>query len=472
MRRLILLALTSGLLSACAIGPDYQRDTPPLPDAWRLDAEAHKPALDARWWTRFDDPVLDALIAAAEQHNQDLRLAVARVDEARALAGIAQADLLPSLNASAQGSRARGSTVGLQPAPGRPIVEDKQAAATLSFELDLWGKLRRANEAAQASLLASQANRDAVRLTLLAQVAQGYFSLRALDEQFSLAESTLATRQQALLLQEKRFKGGITSELDYRQAQAEAAVAAAAVPALAQQAQQAESALAVLVGRSPRDIVAGGLPRGKAIGALTAPPAVPAGLPSSLLTRRPDLQAAEQNLVAANARIGVARAAFLPSISLTGLLGSESVALNNLFNGPAATWSFAANLAMPLFDFGKTAAGVDAASARQRQALAQYQLAIQTAFKEAQDALVAHRKTREAAEARATQVGALKRSLRLARLRYDNGYSSYLEVLDAERGLFQAELDAIDAQRQRLSATVELYKALGGGWQADKADKS
>ncbi len=467
MRRLILLALSTSLLSACAIGPDYRRDTPALPEAWHHDAPANaSAAVSPDWWTRFDDPALNALIAAAADYNQDLRLAVARVDEARALAGIARADQLPRLDGSAQASRSRGSSVGLQPVPGRPVLEDKQAGATLSFELDIWGKLRRASEAAQASLLASQANRDAVQLGLYAQVANSYFSLRGLDQQLDIAQRTLASRQQALTLREKRFKGGITSELDFRQAESEAAVAAAAVPVLAQQVQQAETALAVLVGRSPRDIVSGQLPRGKAIGDISVPPPVPAGLPSSLLTRRPDVQAAEQTLVAANARIGVARAAFLPSISLTGLLGSESVALSGLFNGPAATWNFASNLAMPLFDFGKTAAGVDAANARQQQALAQYQQAIQTAFKEAQDSLVAHRKTREAADARTTQVSALKRSLRLAQLRYDNGYSSYLDVLDAERSLFQAELDAIDAQRNRLSAVVGVYKALGGGWEA------
>lgn len=465
MRSPALIALPLvALLSACAIGPDYQRQTPDLPSAWQAAPTEATASVPRDWWKAFNDPVLNQLVDEALAHNQNLHIAMARVDEARALLTRAHADQLPQLSAGSQYQRGRGNSVGLNPAPGRPLYEGTQANGVLSFELDLWGKYRRASEAARAELLASRYNQDTVALTLISQVAQTYFALRAADQQQQVAENTLTSRQEGLKLHEKRFRGGYESELDFRQAEADAAVAQASLASLQQQVQETRTALAVLVGQSPKAIVAGTLPRGKALADLTVPPTLPAGLPSDLLVRRPDLQAAEHSLIAANARIGVARAAYLPNISLTGLLGSESTALSQLFSGPAAAWSFAASLAMPIFDFGKTGAGVDAADARQRQALAQYQWTIQTAFKETQDALVAIRTTRESMTARQQQVVSLKRSLRLAQLRYNNGYSNYLEVLDAERGLFQAQLDAIRAQNARLSATVTLVKALGGGW--------
>ncbi|TCW28476.1 efflux transporter outer membrane subunit [Gulbenkiania mobilis] len=462
-KRTLLATLVATTLAGCAIGPDYTRPVADLPTAWP-GASANVAAVDHQWWTGFGDPVLDSLVGEALTYNRDLAAAAARVDEARAAAGLARANLLPALNANAGYQRARQSAEVT--APGTPLVGDvRQANAVLSWELDLWGRLRRANEAARAEVTASAANRDALQLSLAAQVAQTYFQLRALDAQYDIARRTLESREEALRLREKRYRGGMTSELDYRQAEAEAASARSTVPSLRQSVEQTEHALAVLVGRSPRALVEGPVGRGKALGAFVPPPVVPAGLPSDLLVRRADVAAAEAQLVAANARIGVARAAYLPTISLTGALGSESTSLSGLFSGPARTWSFVGNLAAPIFDFGRTAAGVEAANARQRQALAGYERALQTAFAETLDALSQGRAARERQQAEATRLAALNEALRLARLRYDNGYATYLDVLDAERGVFQAELSLVDTRLAALNASVSLYKALGGGWQ-------
>ena len=340
--------------------------------------------------------------------------------------------------------------------------------ATLSYQLDLWGRYRRASEAARAELLASQFAKDTVNLSVAAQVAQGYFTLRALDQQLQIAEQTLQSRQASLALREKRYRGGVSSELEYRQAQAETAATQAAVPRLQQAQTAAEKALQVLIGASPRELMTSQVPRGKTVTELTTPPLIPAELPSQLLEQRPDLRAAEARLIAANARIGVAKAAYFPNISLTGNLGSESLRLADLFSAPAQTWSFVGQLAMPIFDFGKTGAAVDAASARQRQALADYTQAVQNAFRETYVALQAHRTSREQFAAQTAQVDALRRALRLAQLRYDNGYSSYLEVLDAQRNLFSAEIDWVQTRQAQLDAVVSVYLALGGGWSTPK----
>jgi multidrug efflux system outer membrane protein len=279
-----------------------------------------------------------------------------------------------------------------------------------------------------------------------------------------VARDTLTSRESTQELRKVRFELGLTSELDYRQSIAEAAAARSTVHTLQYNVAVSEAALGVLTGKSPRDIVTGTVERGLAVDTVPVPPTVPAGLPSALLERRPDLVQAEQQLAAASANIGVAKAAYFPSISLTGLLGYESSDLTRLFTGPSGTWSYAGRVTMPILDFGRVKAGVEAAEARQRAALAGYEKAVQDAFREAQDALVANRKARGVVEAQTTQVTALRRSLHLARLRYDNGYSSYLEVLDAERSLFDVEISLASAQRDQLVAVVEVYRALGGGW--------
>ncbi|UJB31334.1 efflux transporter outer membrane subunit [Chromobacterium sp. Beijing] len=464
-KRALMPSLAALALSACAVGPDYSRPKLELPDSGQVHIAAQNPAIALDWWKQFNDPVLDQLIAQALEHNQDLAAASARVDEAAAQAGIARAQLLPALNANAGYQRGRASSA--TSTPGAPLVSDvRNANLTASWELDLWGKLRRGNEAARADFAASRFARDSSKLAIAAQTAQTYFQLRAYDAQLDIAKRTLQSREESLKLQTKRFKGGLISELDQQQAEAEAASARAKVPQIASALEQTESALGVLLGHSPKQLVAGGIQRGQSLDALSAPPEVPAGLSSSLLERRPDIAASEQQLVAANARIGVARAAYFPSISLSGALGSQSLSLDTLFTGPTRTWSFVGNLAAPVFNFGQTGYAVDAASARQKQALAQYQKTVQSAFKDALDALSGYGAAREIQAAQTTQFQALNKSLRLANLRYDNGYASYLDVLDAQRNSFQAELGLVSAKLDQLNAVVGLYKALGGGWEA------
>ncbi len=460
----MLALMLAGVLSGCAFGPDHARPAMDLPDAWRAGT-ADAGTVQDGWWKGFGDPALDALVAAALDYNRDLAKAIANVDEARAQLGSARADQLPSVNAQGSSQRQRYSLNSLSSFTESTRIQDLHSAAgTLSYEVDLWGRYRRATEAARAQLLSTVAARDTVRLTLESEVARTYFDLRAYDQQLQIARNTLASREATQELRKVRHQLGLTSELDYRQAEAEAASARSSVHTLENSVSATETALAVLTGKSPRDIVTGTVERGLAVDAVPVPPSVPAGLPSALLERRPDLVQAEQQLAAASARIGVAKAAYFPSISLTGLLGYESSDLTRLFTGPAGTWSYAGSVTMPIFDFGRVKAGVEAAEARQRAALAGYEKAVQDAFREAQNALVANRKAREVVDAQSTQVEALRRSLRLAKLRYDNGYSSYLEVLDAERSLFQAEVSLASAQRDQLTAVVDVYRALGGGW--------
>ncbi|MDC7706157.1 efflux transporter outer membrane subunit [Vogesella indigofera] len=457
LKQALLPMVVAAALSACAVGPDYQRPQLDMPQA-----AANVAPVANDWWRSFEDPVLDAMIDESLRYNRDLVQAAARVEEAAAAAGVARAGLLPQVSASAGSGRSQTSTYS---SGGGALLDSRQAGLTASWELDLWGKLRREREAALADVSASEHSLAALRLSLGSQVAKSYFQLASYDAQLASARATLQSREQSLQLRQKRFNGGMTSELELRQAEAEAASARATVPQLAQAVTQTEHALAVLLGRSPRDIAAN-LGRGKALSALAEPEQIPSGLPSDLLLRRADVAAAEASLIAANARIGVARAAYFPSISLSAGIGSASTALVDLFSGPAQTWNFAANLTAPIFNAGRIAAGVDAANARQKQALAVYEKTVQQAFADTLDAMSAVSTTRATEQAQLQQLASLREALRLARLRYDNGYSSYLDVLDAERGVFQVEQALSSARLARLSAVVSLYAALGGGWQA------
>lgn len=467
LNRLFTAALIAVLLSGCiTIGPDYQRPTIDTPDVW--PGEKTAALVSVQWWRNYNDPVLDTMVEEALAHNADLALAIARVDEAHAQLGVARADRVPGVSANADASRSRISQRSPTFFPGiEPRYTDLNASLNASWEIDFWGKYRRATEAARADLLASQSNRDAVRLTVIAEVSRGYFNLRSLDAQTAVTRQTVATRLASLELQRKRFEAGVASEFELRQVEAEAAAAQALLPSLENQLTRQETALSVLLGRSPRAIVGSLLERGATIEALTVPPAVPAGLPSDLLERRPDLREAEQRLIAANAGIGVAKTAYYPAISLTGLLGGESTTLADLFTSPARIWRFSASAAQTVFDAGRTGSRVNAAQARRQQALAQYQSAIQNAFRDTLDALVAQRKARETLEAEQARVTALSSALTLAHMRYDNGVASLLDVLDAERGLLDAQLNRVEAQRTQLAATADLFKALGGGWEVE-----
>lgn len=465
-----LLPLSAALFFAgCAVGPDYVRPSLSLPDAWHKAAPGPEAALPTdkagvRWWALYADPVLDRLVEEALAHNADIQVAAARVLEARAVAGTVDADLYPALSAGYAASRSKSTLLGSMPqTAGLPRIQNNyKATLEVSYEVDFWGKFRRAGEAARADLLAASAAQEAVRLSLIAGIAQQYFALLASDAQVTVAERTAATRSETLRLFRQRLEAGVLSEFDLRRAEAEEAATRAQLAALLLERERAESALTVLLGRSPQEVLEGALVRGTP-GALP-PLTVPAGLPSELLLRRPDLQEAEQKLMAANARIGAARAGYFPSIGLTAYSGGESVAFSKLFSGPAGIFSFAASLAQPIWNAGRIGFGVDAAEARRDQALAQYKQAVANAFKDVRDALATQAATRDALAAETTRAQALEKALQAARQRFDAGIASRLDVLDVERNLLAAELARIDAERAQRAALAGLFKALGGGW--------
>jgi len=452
--------------SGCAVGPKYNKPVTELPAAWAPAAAGGVEVRNARWWTVYADQVLERLIDEALANNANLLLAAARVDEARATLKGTSAQESPSASVNFGASRSRSSERGTQPvqAGNDTVKNDFRATLDVSYEIDFWNRLRSATQAARADLLASEAARETVRITLASDVARGYFALRALDEQIAVTRRALASRSESLAIQRKRVEFGILSDFEFRQREAEVALARAQVPALERARSQQENALAVILGRSPREIYEGRVDAGTDARSAPVAIAVPSGLPSDLLLRRPDLVEAEQRLIAANARIGVARAYYFPAISLTGFLGSESTALGSLFTGPAGIWKFAVALAQPLWGGGRIDSAVQTATARQQQALAQYQGAIQNAFRDVRDALVAQVKAREQIEAETQRAVALRDTLRLARLRYEIGLASQLDVLDAERNLLAAEQNRIEALRAQRAAIADLFKALGGSW--------
>ena len=455
---LMLLALATMLLAGCSIGPNYARPDMDLPKDFGVAQSAVPPA--ERWWEMFNDPVLNGLVDEALAASHDLKAAAARIEQSRAQLMITRADQLPSVGINGSSGRTRASTLGAFPLPPDFVTTtDHRLVLQFAWELDFWGKYRRATEAARAELLASEAGRDAVRSSLIGDVVRGYFALQALDGRMAAVVRTLQGRVQALDLQKMRYDAGVSSEFEYRQVESDKRSAEALVPVLRQARVRQEGALAVLFGRTPREVYEARIERG-----LPATPLaieVPAGLPSELLLRRPDLREAEAHLHAANARIGVARAAYFPSISLTGYYGGESQKLGDLFTGPARIWNIGGGLLQPLFAAGQIKGGVNLADARTREAAENYQKAVANAFREVRDAIAAQVNLREASTAQQARETSLVRTYELARLRYDNGVISLIEVLDAERQLLSARLDAIDAERDRRDAIVDLYLALG-----------
>ena len=457
------------ILSGCSMWPAYQRPKSELPAAWS-GAPAQSLPVGERWWTLYGDSALDALVSEAFEHNRDLALAAARVDEARALSRVADSQRFPSLDATAQRDRTRSSEVAPIPIPASALERNSyRAQLNVSYELDLWGRLRGAGNAARAELLATEAARETVRLALGADVVRAYFTLLALDEQVAATRRTLALRDDNLRLQRVRQSAGLIGDYQLRQLEAELAAAQAQLPALERSRTAEELALAVLLGRTPRAITESAVKRpSNEKERNEAPPLLvplaPQGLPSDLLLRRPDIVQAEQRLIAVNARIAAARAALFPRIALTGYLGSESGALRDLFSGPALIWQLAFALSQPIFQAGRLSGEIDAIKAREQQALAQYQKAVQEAFREVQQALSTQTRAREIFEAESTRATALQDTLRLARIRYDNGLVSQLEVIDAERNLLAAELNRVDALRAQRVAVADLVRALGGGW--------
>ncbi|HTS20467.1 MAG TPA: efflux transporter outer membrane subunit [Casimicrobiaceae bacterium] len=458
MHRIITVFMLAVALAACTTTPT----APPQLDL--PQGTANDPPLE-RWWTAFNDPTLTALVDEALAKNLDLRAAIARVDAARAAVTAAQGYLYPTVNLGAGASRNRISEVGPQAIPGiPPIFNDYRVGVNASYEVDLWGKYHGATRAAQDDLLASQYSRETVRTAVAAQVAQVYFQLLAADAQLTLLKDTLRTRNDTVRLQRDRYEGGIIGEFDVATAEAERASVASDVAVVQRAIAELESALAILLGRTPREIFTPQVARQVEAVRLLAVPTLPAGLPSNLLERRPDVRSAEAALAAANRRIDVARADYFPSLSLTGAYGTESVALHSLFTGPAAVWVLGAALAQPLFNFNQIEANVETRTAQRDQSVIGYEQTVQTAFKETHDALVANQTTREALSAQSERRAKLEHALELAETRYQSGYSPYLEVLDAQRQLLQAQTLQILAARDVRLAVVDLAKAMGGGW--------
>ena len=450
-------------ISGCTVGPDYKRPSLDLPASYSLAATSAIPAtVTANWWSVFKDPVLDRLMDEALANNLDLVVAATRVLEAQAQLGLATSDQIPTAYATGSRERNRNSAASGRSAPGQPLeTTTNRIALNVSYEIYFWGKYRRSTEAARADLLSVEANRDALRLSMTTQAVQGYFNLLGLDAQIVVGLEGIRRGKEGLSMQKKRFDAGVISEYDYEQRSAELDAGLAQLPPLESQRGKQERALAVILGRSPRAVMQAKVDR-SAPSAPVDPMVAPSGLPSELLLNRPDLREAEQKLIAANARIGVARAAYFPSISLTGLFGSESSALGDLFSGPARIWNFAGNITQPLWGAGRLNRQVDGAEARAEGAVAQYRVAIANAFREVQDAIDAQRAAGEVRDIETRRVESLTKTWNLAKLRYENGAASQLDVIDAERGLLQAEQSRIEAERLFRFAIAELYKALGG----------
>ena len=478
MRKVIVFLFFALLVSGCMMGPNYQRPAVDTPQSWRFEDKEAKDVANTAWWNQFNDPVLNDLIKIAIQENKDLKIAAARVEQFAGFYGTTRAALFPQVGAGASVSRQRISELtgpeislsshGTNDDPNNspplfgisvdPNFSNYEVFLNASWEIDLWGKLRRATEAARAELLATEEARRAVILTLVSSVANSYINLRALDRQLELTKQTAERYKESYDIFKLRFEYGIVSEIEVSQSKSQYEEALANIPFFEKTIALQENALSVLLGRNP-----GPIPRGNTIDQLILP-AVPAGLPSDILVNRPDILQAEQNLISANANIGVAKAQYFPTISLTGLFGWASKDLSDLFGGSARTWSYAVPVTAPIFTAGAIAGQVKSAEAVQQQALLIYQQAIQTAFREVDDSLVDQKRTREQIEALVQQVDALRNYASLAWVRYENGYTSYLEVIDADSRLYSAELTQTQTNGTLFQALVNLYKAMGGGW--------
>jgi multidrug efflux system outer membrane protein len=450
----------AGLVSACAMGPDYTRPEAELPEQFRLQPSTATQASigDQGWWALYRDPNLSRLIETALERNFDVRIAATRIEQAQAELAATGYQLLPEV--SAGGSAAHRQLSAYETAGDR-TGDVGSLSVQMSYEIDFWGRLRRTREASRARWLSSEAARDTVRLSLVAAVATQYFTLLALDEQLDITRATLASRQEFLKLTQAQFERGTVSGLDVNTAKAQLATAQANVPDLERRIAQVENQLSLLLGGYAQVIQR---PDSSAPLRLSVPE-VDAGLPSTLLERRPDLRAAEFDLVAANASLGVAKAALFPTIAITGSYGSLSTDLSELLTGGAEKWSIGVNLLQPLLDADRNRYRVDYADAKRREALLQYEKSVRTAFKEVSDALIARLKTTEFESAQRSLVEAQDSAHEIALARYKVGYSSYFDVINADRDLFTAKLALSSASLASQLANVQLYQALGGGWQ-------
>jgi outer membrane protein, multidrug efflux system len=467
--RLAPAVLPAILMAGCLVGPNYNRPTVQTPNTFRAPEPMPPPQAaslaDLKWWQVFKDEKLQELLRTALVQNYDLRDAIARVEQARASLGITRSNQYPQVYAGGAMQITRLSRDGATPLPAILLPSQNRVwgeafVNMLSFEIDIWGRLRRATEAARGGLLGAEENRKAVVTTLVSDVATSYLTLRELDYQLVISKETLSTRQESLHLIQTRQTGGVATRLDLRQGEQLVYTAAETIPTLQEQIEQTENQISLLLGRNPAGVV-----RGRELTLQQLPPEIPTGLPSALLDRRPDIRAAEQNLIAANANIGVAKAAYFPLISLTAFLGGESTALKRLFTGSSRAWNFVPQVTQPVFTAGLLKSNVRLAEAQRQSALIQYEKAIQTAFTEVSNALIAHQRVRESRVQQELLVGALEDRKRLAYLRYRGGVDTLLNALDADRDLFQAQLNLSQIRLNEVVSIVQLYKALGGGWQ-------
>jgi multidrug efflux system outer membrane protein len=460
MRRANFAALAALALAACTVGPDYRRPSIDAPAAWRIEYPKAAEVANTKWWEQFGDPVLNDLIETALRENRDVRIAAARVDQFAGALVATRSQLYPQVGYGAGASRVRASRVGYPPIPD-PVDNQftlYEASLGASWQLDLFGRVRRLTEAAQAQVFATEQAQRGVILTVVANVASSYIVLRAFDRQLEIARATAANFGETARIFDLRFKAGIVSQTEVTQIRSQYQQALAAIPAFEQVIAAQENLISILLGRN-----SGPIARGQTIDQLL-PPLIPADLPSTLLERRPDILQAEQNLVAANANIGAARALYYPTISLTGALGSTSTAFGNFLTGPATAWLAAASLAGPILTFGGIEGQVQSAEAQEKQALYVYQQTILNAFRETNDALTGSQKKIQELAMQVERVRQLREFARLSKLKFDKGVSGYLEVLVADNELFAAELASVRLQADRYTQLVSVYQAMGGGW--------
>lgn len=456
----ILLAIALG---SCVLHPKYRRPPTPMSCNWRLPVDEGSQLANVRFWQQFDDPILDSLICAALKHNEDLKAAIARVQQFVAKLGIAESALYPQIAGTGIYSRQEVSALVTPVVPGTSRVSNNyDVLFNASYQVDIWGQIYSSTEVALANLLAQVEVRRTVVLTLVSAVADAYFNLRQFDKQLQISNETLKSRQESLRLAVIRYELGLTSELQVKQAESEVQIALADIKQFEISVAIQEDLISFLIGQ-PSQAICRGLP----IDRLHMPLRVPAGLPSELLCQRPDILAAEQRLVAANAQIGVARAELFPSLSLTGVYGFESTSLNNLFSNPAKTWLYGATLMQEIFTGGRITNDINLAFAQKCEMLHLYESTVLNALRETNDALISHRLSNELVQVQTVRVKVVTDYFKLATLRYDNGQTDYLTVLDAERELFRAQLDLASAQGQSFTTLVEIYQALGGGWVLD-----
>jgi multidrug efflux system outer membrane protein len=462
MDRIVIFFAFTLCVAGCLVGPDYQRPQIDTLQMWRVEDKSAQAITNMSWWEQYDDPILNELVKSSLEENKDIKIAAARIDQFFGLYTTTRAALFPQVGAGSTAGRQRASEIAgpapLENTPNTfPTFNNFQFFVNATWEIDFWGKLRRATEAARANLLSTEEARKSVILTLVTAVTNSYINLRDLDKQLEVTRQTTKSYEAIYNIFKLRFDYGYVSAMELNQAQEQYEHAVANIPFFEKTIAQQENGLSVLLGRNP-----GPIPRGKTVDELMLP-TVPAGLPSEVLANRPDIRQAEQNLIAANANIGVAKALYFPSISLTSLYGTASSDISQLFSGPSRIWTIAAPVSAPIFTAGAIAGQVQSAEGVQQETLFRYQQVIQTAFQEVNDSLVDQDRTKEQLAALTRQVVALREYARLAWLRFDEGYASYLEVTYSQNLLYNAELERTGVQGGLLQAFGNLYKAMGVG---------